>query len=97
MELLPVFIPYVRFKTRACETMRDNETGLLGYFKGGKDFQAAPYSLPVHRQRTRLAEALLATPSRLDNYFERRPWRQWVWVAISFAAGVRAVTSLFVF
>lgn len=39
------------------------------------------------RQRTRLAEALLAAPSRTDRYFDDHPGRRWLWLAISFAAG----------
>ena len=40
------------------------------------------------RQRTRLAEALLAAPSRTDRYFDDHPGRRYLWLAISFAAGV---------
>lgn len=41
------------------------------------------------RQRTRLADALLAMPSKLDNYFEGGPgpYRRVVWLCIAFLAG----------
>ena len=46
----------------------------------------------ICRQRTRLAEALLAVPSRTDRYFDDHPGRRWLWLAIAFAAGASSCT-----
>lgn len=43
----------------------------------------------LNRQRTRLADALLAMPSKLDNYFDGGPgpYRRIIWLCIAFLSG----------
>lgn len=47
------------------------------------------YTSEPPRQRTRLADALLATPSRLDYYFDGgpSPYRRIIWLCITFGFG----------